>query len=219
MNDIPLLSIRGLSKRFGVRTVLEDLDLELHAGVHWLTGANGAGKSTLLALLAGSEPPDAGAIRIAGHDLCAAPQTAKRLLGWQPDAAEVYGFLTGRELLQIVAAAKQVKDTAEIESLLARLQLTDLQNRRFDEMSLGMQRKFMLVAAWIGRPKLLLLDEPANGLDAAALAELDRMILEVSRQACVLFASHETTLPCAAGASRLHLADGKLYRGAPELKA
>ena len=205
----PLVA-RNLSKRFGSNLILDDLNIALECGVHWLTGANGAGKSTLLALLAGSETPDAGAIYIAGHHLHDQAVAAKRQLGWLPDEGNAYDFLTGHELLQLVAAAKQVNDGAEIQTLLARLQLTDLLSRRFDAMSLGMQRKFMLVAAWIGKPAVLLLDEPANGLDATALMQLEEMIVEAATGSCVLFSSHETRLHCATSAKRWHLADGSL---------
>jgi ABC-2 type transport system ATP-binding protein len=204
-----ILQVEALSKRFDNHVVLNALSFELSAGVHLLRGENGAGKSTLLNVIAGAVPHDSGHIRIAGHDLGTSGLAAKSHLGWLPDKPELYGFLRGRELLQIVAAAKKVNSADDVNRRLTALRIDHLIDRRFDEMSLGMQRKFMIVAALVGAPSLLLLDEPTNALDVDAVATLTEMIRDISQSASVLISSHET-LEGIAITSTLRLAKGIL---------
>jgi ABC-2 type transport system ATP-binding protein len=206
-----IVEVQHLIKRYDNVIALNDINLQLGTGIHLLRGANGSGKSTLLKVLAGVEAFD-GDITINGHHLQHEPQRAKAQIGWLPSDPDVYGFLRGAELLRMVAAARNVHGAdheVHIRQMLTQLGIAALIRRRFDAMSLGMQRKFMIVAAFIGRPKLLLLDEPANALDVDALAALNAMLREHASDGCALIASHDHTFEGAI-ASTLLLRDGAM---------
>jgi ABC-2 type transport system ATP-binding protein len=191
-----IIRVEHLTKRFDATIALRDVSLSLSAGVHLLRGANGSGKSTLLRVLAGAEPYDYGSVAINGIDLGNDPQGAKAQLGWLPGDPDVYGFLRGEGLLRMVAAARHAtgaEHEVHIRGLLEKLAIDQLITRRFDAMSLGMQRKFMIVAAFVGKPPCLLLDEPANALDADALVALNALVIEHARHGAVLIASHDHT--------------------------
>lgn len=195
-----IVDVRHVTKRYGNIVALRDITLQLGAGLHLLRGANGSGKSTLLKLLAGVEPCEEGDIVINGHDMRSDLQRAKSQLGWLPSDPDVYGFLRGDALLRMVAAARGVHGAtheAHIRDLLTQLGISTLIDRRFDAMSLGMQRKFMLVAAMMGKPALLLLDEPANALDADALVALNARLIDCAHESCVLIACHDHTFDTA----------------------
>lgn len=199
-----IVDVRHVTKRYDNIEALRHVNLQLPAGLHLLRGANGSGKSTLLKLLAGVEPCEEGDILINGHHMRSDPQRAKSQLGWLPSDPDVYGFLRGDALLRMVAAARGVHGTvheAHIRDLLTQLGIATLIDRRFDAMSLGMQRKFMLVAAMMGKPALLLLDEPANALDAEALDALNAILIECARESCVLVAAHDHVFDVAASST------------------
>jgi ABC-2 type transport system ATP-binding protein len=208
-----IVDVQHLSKRYDNVIALNDINLQLGAGIHLLRGANGSGKSTLLKVLAGVEAFD-GDITISGHHLQREPQRAKAQIGWLPSDPDVYGFLRGAALLRMVAAARNVHGAdheAHIRQMLTQLGIAALIDRRFDAMSLGMQRKFMIVAALIGKPALLLLDEPANALDAEALVALNAMLIEHAHENCVLVAAHDHVFDVAATRS-IALVNGQLER-------
>jgi ABC-type multidrug transport system ATPase subunit len=157
---------------------------EFGVGAWALRGPNGIGKSTLLKVLAGAVEPDAGAVWVDGLPLHTDPVPAKARLAYAPDECPVYPFMTGRELLAFVAWAK-----------------------RCGAMSLGTQKKLMLAAGWIGKPAVLLCDEPSNGLDAQARLVLIDLLREKSRQATVLVSTHDHAFAQALGATVLDFAD------------
>jgi ABC-type multidrug transport system ATPase subunit len=179
-----------------------------------LRGINGVGKSTLLSVIAGALAPDGGNISINGTDLINEPVKARRNLAWAPDKPDVYAFMTGEEFLQLVGMARDMSgasDENHVQQLLEQWQLMPHLKKRFQQMSLGMQKKFLLVAAFMGRPPLLLLDEPGNALDTQALQTLSAQVTLVSAEACVFVSSHISTLT-APITSEWDLAQGKLSR-------
>ena len=158
-----------------------------------MQGSNGIGKSTLLGILCGAIQPDSGEILIDGTDLALHPLVARRKLSYVPDAARVYPFLTGRELLQFVARAKRVPIDEKILELVQRIAVTSFLDHRIDSMSLGTQKKFLLLAGFIGEPRLYVADEPSNGLDTSQRAQvLTKHLVTLGVRNTVLFASHDT---------------------------
>ena len=168
------LFVRQLQKRFAgaERAAVDGLDLELEAGEFYaLLGPNGAGKTTTLRMLTGLLAPDAGAIKIFGIDLLAAPRQAKRLIAYVPDEPMLYDKLTAIEYLELVAALWEVAPQAsrgEATRLLELLGLAPHAGQRCETYSRGMRQKLVLAGALIHAPRLLILDEPLTGLDAEA---------------------------------------------------
>lgn len=163
------LIVRGLSKTFA-KPAVSDLDLTVHAGeLYALLGPNGAGKTTTLRMVAGLTQPDRGEVAIFGVDARQDPAGAKALLAWAPDEAMIYDKLTPLEYLEFVAGLWNIEPrAAKAEDLLAALGLTGEARRRCEGFSRGMKQKVALAGALIHDPKLLILDEPLTGLDAAA---------------------------------------------------
>lgn len=192
MSASTLLHAQGLLKAYNGHEVLRGATLSLTPGVYALQGPNGIGKSTLLAALAGAVSLDAGEVRIDDISLVSAPLAAKRLLGYAPDESPVYPFISGRVLLEFVAAAKGVRLGNPDQEGLRALALETQAETRFSAQSLGTQKKFMLAAAWIGDPKVMLLDEPSNGLDASAREYLCTRFAEERERRVILFTTHDT---------------------------
>jgi len=154
-----------------------------------LLGPNGAGKTTSLRMIAGLLRPDAGTIEIFGRDALADPVAAKRLLSWLPDEPMLYDKLTPLEYLEFVAGlwgigARQAESRAQ--ALLERLELWDHRDERCEGFSRGMKQKAALAGALIHDPRLLILDEPLTGLDAAIARQVKDLLQERARAGCTI---------------------------------
>jgi ABC-2 type transport system ATP-binding protein len=190
----PALRIRGLSKAFD-KPVITSLDLEIAAGqLYALLGPNGAGKTTTLRMVTGLTRPDGGSIEIFGIDALADPLAAKAITAWLPDEPMLYDKLSPMEYLAFVAGLWRMEpDHAgeEAERLLRWLDLWDERDTRCEGFSRGMKQKVALAAALIHDPKLLILDEPLTGLDAAmARAVKDALREQVDRGKTVIVTTH-----------------------------
>lgn len=188
------LVLRGLNKTFR-KPAVDNLDLTVRSGeLYALLGPNGAGKTTTLRMVAGLLRPDAGAIQVFGVDVLADPIAAKRLIAWAPDEPMLYDRLTPMEYLEFVAGLWNVRpDTAQAraEELLKTLGLWDDRNRRCEGFSRGMKQKAALAGALIHDPRLLILDEPLTGLDAAVARQVkDLLQARVRTGATVILTTH-----------------------------
>ncbi len=188
------LEIRGLRKVF-TRPAVDDLDLTVRAGeLYALLGPNGAGKTTTLRMVAGLTQADAGSIRIFGVDALADPVAAKRLVAWLPDEPMLYDKLNPMEYLEFVAGlwgvdAKSAR--AKAQELLEWLALWEHRAERCEGFSRGMKQKAALAGALIHDPKLLMLDEPLTGLDAAMARQVkDLLQARVEAGATVILTTH-----------------------------
>lgn len=208
-----MLRFDALKKAYGGKTVFADLRGDFASGTFAITGPNGSGKSTLLGLLSGAVRPDGGKIWIGGHDIDREPLAAKRRLAYVPDECPIYPFLTGRTYLEFIA------DVREVELNLAGFELMDCfairteLDTRFGAMSLGTQRKFMLSAAWIGEPPVLLIDEPTNALDAGSLEYLAAKLRGRRAGDLTLCTTHDPAFIASIGADVTPL--GSMERAAP----
>ena len=200
-----MLRFEGLCKSYGGHPIFHHAHLNLVPGVYALQGSNGIGKSTLLSLLAGALPADAGEIWIDDISMTHAPLSARQHLSYVPDESPVYPFMTGRELLDFVAMAKKTVVMPDILALTHSFGLNPHLNTRFAAMSLGTQKKFMLSAAWIGDPLVLLLDEPSNGLDVDARSFLAKRFHEHAQRSAILFTTHDADFVNAAEATVIKL--------------
>jgi daunorubicin resistance ABC transporter ATP-binding subunit len=177
------LRAEGLVKSFGDVVALDGLDLEVEAGtVFGLLGPNGAGKTTLVRILATLLEPTAGRAEVLGHDVVSEPLAVRRRIGLAGQFAAVDGELTGRENVEMIArlyrfSAAEARRRAT--DVLARFRLDEAADRRVATYSGGMRRRLDLAAGLIGRPPVVLLDEPTTGLDPRSRAELWRVIDEL----------------------------------------
>ena len=183
------LRIRGLCKSFD-KPAVNNLDLRLHQGEFYgLLGPNGAGKTTTLRMIVGLLPPDSGSIEIFGVDALADPIAAKQMIAWLPDEPMLYDKLTPLEYLEFVAGLWRI-DAAyaqrQAQFLLEALELWPHRDDRCEDFSRGMKQKAALAGALIHDPKLLLLDEPLTGLDAAIARQVKNLLLDRARSGCTI---------------------------------
>jgi ABC-2 type transport system ATP-binding protein len=174
------LEIRGLAKRFD-RPAVDGLDLSVHAGEFYtLLGPNGAGKTTTLRMVTGLLQPDSGSIHIHGVDALADPIGARRITAWVSDEPMIYDKLTPLEYLDFVAGLWSVGPALaepRANDLLSILGLAPHADERCERLSKGMRQKVALAGALVHEPRLIILDEPFTGLDAAS----SRVVKEVLR--------------------------------------
>ena len=180
-HDIPALVLRSLTKSFG-RLAVDRLDLTIAAGEFYaLIGPNGAGKTTTLRMVAGLLPADEGEIHVFGIDARRGPIEAKRIIAWLPDEPMLYDRLTPLEYLEFVAGLWSIEGgrAAQLaEQLLELLALWPVRHQRCEGFSRGMRQKLALAGALIHEPRLLMLDEPLTGLDAAAARQVKDLLTE-----------------------------------------
>ena len=190
----PALSIREARKAFG-RPAVVGLNLTVKAGEFYaLLGPNGAGKTTTLRLVAGLLIPDSGTIEVFGIDVRRHPIEAKRIIAWLPDEPMLYDRLDPLEYLEFVAGLWGIEPAKAQESasaLLEKLGLWPHRHQRCETFSRGMKQKVALAGALVHQPKLLMLDEPLTGLDAAASRQVkDLLVATVRRGATIILTTH-----------------------------
>jgi lipooligosaccharide transport system ATP-binding protein len=165
----PVVDIRGLTKRFGERVVLRDLDLQVPPGVCFgVLGPNGAGKTTALRAMLGLTPVSDGTIHIFGQSMPAAGRTVRARCGVVPQADNLDPDFTVIEILRVYAryfGLSRVEVEARIQSLLGFVELTDRADSPIATLSGGMKRRLTIARALINQPELIILDEPTTGLD------------------------------------------------------
>ena len=187
------LLVRRLFKSYGNVAVLRGLDLAVDAGaITCLLGRNGAGKTTAMSCILGLREADAGEVLLDGVPL-RREDAEMQSFGYMPEQPALYEHLTGREFLEFVGELYRVEQDRFdwIDDRLAALDLLESRDRLIREYSLGMKRKISFLAATIHDPKVLVLDEPTGGLDAAAARVLkDQLEMAKSRGKAILFSTH-----------------------------
>jgi len=190
MGGCPAVRARGIGKSFGDVVALDGVDLDVPEGqVHGLVGPNGAGKSTLLGLLLGLAVPDAGRLELLGTSVGRSAAVPEGVAGFL-NGPGLYPSLTARRNLAALASLRggSASDVAEV---LDRVGLDEVADDRVRGFSLGMRQRLGLAAAMLTRPRLLVLDEPANGLDPAAKAQVHRVITTLAAEGtAVVLSSH-----------------------------
>lgn len=205
--DTTMLRFENLSKRYGERVIFQGLHHVSGAGCVALCDENGSGKSTLLDILAGAIDADEGEVWINGHSLRSAPLEAKSALAYVPDDCLAYPFQTGRAFLDLVASTRKTAVDARTLDLADRFGLTPHLEKRFEQMSLGTRKKFFLTATTLGKPAVVIADEPVSGLDAAARAVLIDLFRNLAKESAVFFSSHDLRLAQACEATVTSFAD------------
>jgi ABC-2 type transport system ATP-binding protein len=182
----------GLTKRFGERTVVRDVELRVPRGVAFgYLGPNGAGKTTLIRMLLGLTPATSGAMRLRGLPVPTKRDVALQRVGAIVEEPRFHGHLTGRENLQIVAAARRADAFSRIDASLERVGLSARADDRVKTYSLGMRQRLGIARCLIADPELLILDEPMNGLDPAGILEFRGFVGDfVAEGRTIVLSSH-----------------------------
>jgi ABC-type multidrug transport system ATPase subunit len=190
-----VVTIQHVTKTFGWKVALDDVSLTIPSGqVCGLLGPNGAGKTTLFRLLMGILKATSGNLQICGLDAFEDRVEVKRLIGFLPDEPVFYSYLSGREVLELSAAMHGLETSSamdRIEPLIERMRLANDLDNYAEDYSRGMKKKLGLLLAMLHQPRLLVLDEPTNGLDVEATRLFYELIEEAAADGTtVLFSTH-----------------------------
>ena len=191
----PVIEAVGLTKRYGRSVAVDSLDLSVEAGeVFGVLGPNGSGKTTTILMLLGLTEPSGGSVRVLGYDPLRQPLAVKRRVGYLPDSVGFYDHLSARENLAYTARLADIpaaESAGRIEAALARVGLTDVADRRTATFSHGMRQRLGLAEVLMKQAEIAILDEPTNGLDPQATADLLTLIGELSREGMtIVLSSH-----------------------------
>jgi ABC-2 type transport system ATP-binding protein len=198
----PLLKASSLTKVIAGKTIVDGASFELWPGeVFGFLGPNGAGKTTTIRMLVGLIRPTSGSVEICGFDVRRQFEKAMSNVGCIVETPDLYRFLTGRENLEHFARMRGRVDQREIEDLATMVALQHRLDDRVRTYSLGMRQRLGIAQALLGNPRILILDEPANGLDPAGIREIRELLrrLAAERQMSVFVSSHllaEVELMC-----------------------
>jgi len=190
-----MISVESLHKEFGRRVALDEVSFTVPKGeIFGFVGPNGAGKTTTIRILATLSSADAGDATVAGIPVAEDPGEVRNLIGYMPDFFGVYDRLTSTEYLEFYAACHGVarrKRPAVARELLELVDLSDRRDVQVDTLSRGMKQRLGLARALVHDPAVLLLDEPASGLDPRARIEMKELIRELRRMGkTILISSH-----------------------------
>jgi ABC-2 type transport system ATP-binding protein len=177
MYDPPALQASGLTKKFGGRMAIDNVSVTIpRGGAFGLAGPQGAGKTTLLRLLLGLTPASSGSVRVLGISVPAQRSLALAKVGAMVGEPRFHHYLTGRENLRVLAAAREPGADGRIESSLARVGLREWAGDRVASYPAALRQRLGVAACLLGDPELLILDEPAHGPDPAWILQFRRLL-------------------------------------------
>ena len=189
-----MLEIENLTKRYGQHTVVDDLSFRCAPGeVLGFLGPNGAGKSTTMKMVTGFVPPSAGRVSVCGLDIDQASLEARRCIGYLPEGAPCYPEMTPSSFLEFIADIRGLT-TAErktrLDSVIEALHLGPVLNQSIDTLSKGFKRRVGLAQAILHDPKVLILDEPTDGLDPNQKHEVRELIRSMAANKLIVLSTH-----------------------------
>ncbi|GKU79470.1 ABC transporter ATP-binding protein [Paenibacillus sp. L3-i20] len=188
----PVLSVRGLHKKIRGITIVENINFDISAGeIFGFLGPNGAGKTTTIRMLVDLIKPTSGHVLICGYDVKKQPEQALRHVGCIVENPEVYSYLTGWQNLEQFARMLDGVHADRIQEVTSIVKLNDRIHDKVKTYSLGMRQRLGIAQALLGHPKLLILDEPTNGLDPKGIKELRAFVHQLASEGLsLLISSH-----------------------------
>ncbi|MFK7863558.1 MAG: ABC transporter ATP-binding protein [Pseudohongiellaceae bacterium] len=220
-----MIEIQNLSKQFDQFTAVDDLSFTVKEGeVLGFLGPNGAGKSTTMKIITGFLAPTTGKVTVDGFDIAEKPIEAKSLIGYLPEGAPSYGDMTTLDFLSFVAEVRGFKGdevVARVRRVLDEVALTSVAHQTIDTLSKGFKRRVGLAQAIMHDPKVLILDEPTDGLDPNQKHHVRELIMNLARDKIVVISTHILEEVSAVCTRALIIANGKIVAdGTPaELEA
>ncbi len=194
MNQESVIRVEKITKHFGRIHALKEISFEVKRGeVLGFLGPNGAGKTTTMRILTGFFPPSSGKVWIDGKALYPDPEKCKRWIGYLPEHVSLYQDMRVEEFLQFVSELRhlpRVIRKKEVDEKLGLCGLGDVRRRLIGPLSKGFKQRLGLAQALIGNPKVLVLDEPTNGLDPKQIIEIRALIRELGKQRTVILSTH-----------------------------
>ncbi len=189
MNNAPAIQTRGLTRQFAGGFGVDSLDLNVPVGaIYGFLGPNGAGKTTTIRLLLGLLRPQAGSIHLFGKALTPNRRKALAMVGALVESPSLYGHLSGRDNLEVTRRLLDLP-RARIDAVLERVGLLADGGRRVRDYSLGMRQRLAIALALLGEPRLLVLDEPANGLDPSGILDMRQLLRGLAAEGTTVFVS------------------------------
>lgn len=189
-----MIQVSHLSKYYGDFLAVNDLSFEIQDGhVYGFLGPNGAGKSTTMNIMTGCLSPTDGTVKIGGFDILEQPEQAKRLIGYLPEQPPLYPNETPQEYLSFVGEAKGLRGKAlreDIDRAVQSAGIEDVRNRLIGTLSKGYRQRVGIAQALLGKPQVIILDEPTVGLDPIQIIEIRDLIKELGRTHTVILSSH-----------------------------
>jgi ABC-2 type transport system ATP-binding protein len=191
---ISIIKTVGLSHKYGSSWAIRDINIDIgRKGIYGLLGSNGAGKSTTMNIICGALNQTQGEVFINGINVQKNPLEAKKSLGYLPQQAPLYLDLTITEYLRYCANLKDIEKKAiptAIDEVMEKFSITHMKDRVLKNLSGGYRQRVGFAQAVIHKPKVVILDEPANGLDPVQIAEMRNLIKEISHERTVILSSH-----------------------------
>ncbi|QKX16180.1 ABC transporter ATP-binding protein [Microbulbifer sp. YPW1] len=189
-----MLEVTHLSRCYGDFKAVDGVSFKIGKGeIVGLLGHNGAGKTTIMKMLSGYLEPDTGSVKIDGTSMADKPKTLQRQLGYLPENLPVYGEMTVADYLDYAASLKGLDGREKIEEIRRVIKATELADKlhaRIHTLSRGYKQRVGVAQAILGRPRLLILDEPTNGLDPTQTRQMRALIKEIAREATVILSTH-----------------------------
>ena len=189
----PLIFARELTKRYGEHLALDKVSFTIEEGqVVGLLGLNGAGKSTTMNILTGCISATGGTVTIGGHDIASSPRQAKRITGYLPEQPAFYPEMKVRDHLDFICGLKGVTSgrKAHIADICRQVGLEDKLGRMVRNLSKGYRQRLGLAQALVGKPRVIILDEPTVGLDPSQIVDIRLLIKDIGRHSTVIVSSH-----------------------------
>ncbi|MCI9017206.1 MAG: ABC transporter ATP-binding protein [Clostridia bacterium] len=189
-----MIKVKNVTKKYGNFIAIDNINFEIKEGeIIGFLGPNGAGKTTTMNMITGFIEPTQGEITINGYDIVKKAKIAKKQIGYMPEGIPLYYELTVKEFITYMADLKMVDKKIkkeQIEKVIEELNLNEVKNKLIKNLSRGYKQRVSMAGALIGRPKVLVLDEPTVGLDPKQITEIRSLIKDLGKNHTIILSSH-----------------------------